>query len=163
METYRALTGFRADDIPLLEEKLSFLARQLDPGVQNKRFERVIELTGLPDVISDPEIHDVNLGRLLEISADEEAQAFRRWLRGVDELDDTAVRAEIHKIRDLVAQAVRSGPGKGIRFLATTGLGLVEPISGTVLGALDTFLVDKVVPEPGPTAFLGRLYPSVFK
>jgi hypothetical protein len=81
----------------------------------------------------------------------------------VDQLEDADVLAEIHKIQDVVARAVRSGPGKAVRFLGTTGLGFVEPISGTIAGALDTFLVEKVVPEPGPTAFLGRLYPSVFK
>jgi hypothetical protein len=64
METYQAVTGLQNEDLPLLEEKLSFLTRQLDPEVHGQRFERVVELTGLPDVASDPNVHDVDMARL---------------------------------------------------------------------------------------------------
>src|SRR5207247_78058 len=67
METYQARTGLRDDELPLIEEKLSFLARQLDPEVQSQRFERVVDLVGLPDVDPDPEVHDVDMARLLEV------------------------------------------------------------------------------------------------
>jgi hypothetical protein len=163
MQRYEAVTGFGNDDLPLMEAKLSFLARQLDPDVQAERFERVVELVGLPGADPDPSVHDVDLARLLEVVADDEAREFRRWLRGVDALDDKAVEAEIHKIRDVVSRAVHSDFGRTARFLGTTGLSVVEPVSGTIAGALDHFLVDKIVPEPGPTAFLSRLYPSVFQ
>lgn len=163
MESYGAVTGFQAGELPIMEEKLGFLARQLDPDAQQERFERVIELVGLPDVNADPKVQDVDMGRLLEIVSDDEAQAFRRWLRGIDSLDDAAVEDEIHRIRDLVSRAVHSPSGKGVRFLTTTGIGIANPIAGVAAGALDSFLIDKLVPEPGPTAFLGQLYPSVFK
>ncbi len=29
-------------------------------------------------------------------------------------------------------------------------------------GAIDTFLVDKIIPEPGPVSFIGATYPSIF-
>jgi hypothetical protein len=163
MESYAAMTGFKAGELPIMEEKLGFLARQLDPEAQQERFQRVIELVGLPDVDANAEVQDVDIGRLLEIVAGDEAQAFRRWLRGIDSLDNAAVEAEIHRIRDLVSRAVRSRPGKGVRFLTTTGIGIANPIAGVGAGALDSFLIDKLVPEPGPTAFLSQLYPSVFK
>jgi hypothetical protein len=162
METYAAMTGFQSAELPLMEEKLGFLARQLDPDAQQDRFDRVIELAGLPDVDPRPEIQDVDMGRLVEVVSSEEAQAFRRWLRRIDRLDDDEVEAEIHRIRDLVSRALHSGPGRGVRFLATSGIGAVNPIAGIGAGALDSFLVDKLVSEPGPTAFLSHLYPSVF-
>jgi hypothetical protein len=111
METLQAMTGFQSDELPLMESKLRFLTRQVDPDIQDERFERIVELVGLPAVDANPDVHDVDLERLLEVVADVEAQAFRRWLRGVDSLDEDAVRAEIHKIRDLLSRAVRSGPG----------------------------------------------------
>ena len=162
MERYEALVGFKADELPLFDEKLSFLARQFVPGAQEERFERVRELVGLPDVDPDPAVHDVDMGRLLEITEDAEVREFRRWLHGIDSLTDDQVAAEVHRIRDLIGGAVRSRPGKALRLATTAGLGVVALPVGLVLSAGDTFLTERLVPEPGATAFLSRLYPSVF-
>jgi len=68
MEQYQAVTGFQDGQLPLMEEKLGFLARQLDPDVQEERFERVVELLDLPDVDPDPEASDVDMSRLVKSS-----------------------------------------------------------------------------------------------
>lgn len=163
MKTYNAMTGLKIGELPVLEEKLELLARQLDPDVHKERFERVIEVLGLPDIDPRVDVQDVDMGRLVEILDDDEAKEFRRWLRGIDTLDDAEIENEIHRIRDLVSRAVRSGPGKGVRFLVTTGIGALNPFAGAGADLLDSFLVERIVPEPGPTAFLGQLYPSIFK
>jgi hypothetical protein len=163
METYSALTGFRRNELPLMDDKLGFLAHQLDPDVHEERFERVVELMGLPDVDPSPDVHDVDMARLLEITADPEVLAFRGWLRTIDTSDDADVAEQIHRIRDLVGGAVRSRPGKAVRLAATTGIGILVPPVGVALGVLDTFVTEKVIRSPGPTAFLSRLYPSVFQ
>ena len=164
MERYRAMTGFRADELPLFEDKLSFLARQLDPDAQAERFERVLELADLPDVDPDPNTRDVDLSRLLEILGSDEAREFRTWLRGLDSLDDAEVACEISRLRDLVRRAVHSRAGKIVRFTATTGIGLIPgaQLAAIGMGALDSFVLEKLVPEAGPTAFLSRLYPTIF-
>jgi len=163
MEQYQALTGFQDGQLPLMEEKLGFLARQLDPDVQEERFERVVELLDLPEVDPDPEVRDVDMARLVEIIQGDEARQFRQWLRGIDTLDDEEVRDQIRRIREALAHAVHSTGGKAVRFLTTTGVGVALPPAGVALGALDTFVADKILREDGPTAFLGRLYPSVFQ
>lgn len=164
MERHRALAAFRNDDLPLFEEKLGFLARQLDPDAQVERFDRVLDLIDLPDVANDPGTRDVDIARLLEILESEEAREFRSWLRGLDSLRDNEVEQEIRKLRDLVRRAVRSSAGKGVRFAATTGVGLIPgaQLAGLGLGALDAFVLERLVPEAGPTAFLSQLYPTVF-
>ncbi len=164
MERHRAVAGFRNDDLPLFEEKLGFLARQLDPDAQVERFDRVLDLIDLPDVANDPGTRDVDIARLLEILESEEAREFRSWLRGLDALRDNEVEQEIRKLRDLVRRAVRSSAGKGVRFAATTGVGLIPgaQLAGLGLGALDAFVLERLVPEAGPTAFLSQLYPTVF-
>jgi hypothetical protein len=162
MERYSAMTGFQAGELSIMEDKLGFLARQLDPDIHVERFERVIELTELPDVDPSPDVRDVDLPRLLEIVSTDEVQQFRRWLRGIDSLNDKEIRDEIHRIRDLVARAARGGTGKTVRVLTTTGVGIVAPPVGAALGALDMFLTEKILPEPGPTAFLSHLYRSIF-
>lgn len=57
MERYSAMTGFRADELSIMEDKLDFLARRFDPDIQEERFERVIDLIGLPDVDASPDVH----------------------------------------------------------------------------------------------------------
>jgi branched-subunit amino acid ABC-type transport system permease component len=51
-----------------------------------------------------------------------------------------------------------------VRFSAVTGLGLIPgaQVAALGLGALDSFVVDKVIPETGPTAFLSRLFPTIY-
>ena len=163
MEQYQAVTGFQDGQVPLMEQKLGFLARQLDPDVQEERFERVVELLDLPDVDPDPNVRDVDMSRLVEIIQGDEARQFRQWLRRTDALDDNEVRDQVRRIREALAHAVHSTGGKAVRFLTTTGVGVALPPAGVALGALDTFVADKILREDGPTTFLGRLYPSVFQ
>ena len=50
MEIYGALMGFQEGELPVFEEKLSFLVTQLDAEAQEARFDRVVALAGVPDV-----------------------------------------------------------------------------------------------------------------
>lgn len=164
MERYNSVTGFLPDELPLYEEKLSFLARQVNAEVDEHRLERVLALAGLPEVDSDPSVQDVDMPRLLEILDSDEVREFRVWLRNVDSLDDTDVQLEVSKLRDTIRHVVHSNAGKAVRFSAVTGLGLIPgaQVAALGLGALDSFVVDKVIPETGPTAFLSRLFPTIY-
>jgi hypothetical protein len=164
MQRYNAVTGFQTGELPLFEEKVKFLARQLDPEVHEERFERVLEIAGFPDVDPDPDAHDVDLARLLQLLESEEARAFRNWMRSLDSLDDAEVKREMSTLRNLVGRAVHSPAGKVVRFATVTGLGLIPGAAPAAvgLGALDSLLVDRLLPEPGPAAFLGRLFRTVF-
>jgi hypothetical protein len=165
MEQLDAVTGFRSSELPLFEQKLSFLARQLDPDVEEQRFSRVVELADLPDVDPDPDCHDVDLSRLVDIAQGDSARAFRSWLRGIDRMSDEEIKGEIGNLRDTMRSAVHSPAGKAVRFGVTAGVSLVHgvgPIAAQAAGALDTFVFDKLISRPGPTAFVSQLYPSVF-
>jgi hypothetical protein len=162
MKLFSCLTGFRANELPLLDEKFEFLIRQLDPEAHEARLERVVDVTGLPEVDPDPNVKDVDLARLIEITEGSEVQEFRRWLRGADAFTDDELSGVLHPVRDAIGGAVRSRGGKAVRFATTTGVGVLVPPAGIALSLLDTFVTEKVIPGPGPTAFLSRLYPSVF-
>jgi hypothetical protein len=45
-------------------------------------------------------------------------------------------------------------PTKLLRFAVTTGIGLIEPISGVVVSAVDTFLLNKWFPGKSPRLFM---------
>jgi hypothetical protein len=163
MRTLNALSGFQNGDLPLLEKKFEQLARQLDPDAHEDRFDRVCEIAGLPDVSPDPNVHDVDLPRLLEVTMTPEAGEFRRWLRGIDSFTNKELADAFHPLKDALGAAVRSRAGKVVRLATTTGVGVLVPPAGIGLGVLDTFLTEKILPGPGPTAFLSRLYPSIFE
>ena len=65
-----------------------------------------------------------------------------------------------------MADAAASIPGRAVRFIVTTAIGLLGIfgiVAGPVSGAIDSFLVDKVLPKSGVWTFVNRLYPSIFK
>ena len=163
MEAFNALTSFQINDLPLYEEKLSFLAREIDPDRQEERLDRVGSIAGLPEVSPDLFDNDVDLAKLVEITSGPEVEAFRSWLRTTDSISDEEVEELLRPVRDALAKAVRSPAGKAVRLATTTGVGALIPPVGLGLSAIDTFLVERVMPKPGPVAFLSRLSHSVFR
>lgn len=166
MKMSRAVSGTTLDEYPYLEEKFDWLRRELDPTAQLERFHRVLNLAGLEDISSDMAAGGrVNFERFLEVRASDECREFRAWLRTSDEDSDAELRARIESIRTKFGHASQSKIGRGARLATTTGLGLV-PLAGPLLGAaasaLDTFVVDRLLKDDGPVAFLTRMYPSIF-
>jgi hypothetical protein len=164
MDSYQAVSGFRDGELLIPEQKFAFLARQLDPQAQEDRFGRVITLGDLPD----PETIEgtVNLERLLTIRNTAELREFRSWLRTLDNVSDDEIADMLGSVRARVSEAVHSRVGKGVRFVVSTAAGLIPvagPIAGPVLSALDSFLLEKVIPEPGPVSFISTAYPSIFE
>jgi hypothetical protein len=164
MRTYNALAGFREEELPIVEEKLRFVIDQVDPNRQEQRFDRVVELTGLPD----PETSEgtVDVERLLQVRDTAECRDFRQWLRTLDNASDEEIAAEIASLREKLSRAVHSPAGKTVRLIATTGVGLIPiigPAAGVALSAVDQFALEKLLPEPGPVSFLSSSYQSIFK
>ncbi len=162
MRSLTAIGSLQVDDLPLFSERLEFLIRDIDPAHQEARFDRVRQIGGLPDVSGDPAIHDVDMAELLEITTGSEVRTFREWLRTSDDLSDEELADVVRPVRDSLAGAIRGRAAKAVRFAVTTGVGVVVPPLGLGLSALDAFLVEELLPEPGPTAFLSKLAGSVF-
>lgn len=162
MRSLHAIGSFQRDDLPLFSKRLEFLIRDIDPAKQEARLDRVRDIAGLPNVSSDPATHDVDMAELLEITSSSEVRAFREWLRTSDEISDSELADVVSPVRDALAGAIRSRAAKAVRFAVTTGVGFIVPPVGLGLSALDAFLVEELLPEPGPTAFLSKLARSVF-
>ena len=52
--------------------------------------------------------------------------------------------------------------GKLLRFATTTTAGIIEPISGGVLGLVDSFLINKILKKDKAIAFINKMYPSLY-
>jgi hypothetical protein len=160
MESYNAVSGLREAELRLLDAKLTGVMREIDPDRQEQRLTRVLELANLPD----PETAEgtVNVERLLAAREHEELVEFRQWLRTLDDAADDEIRERVNSVQERISEAVYSPAGKAVRFAATAAADLL-PFGGLVVGAVDEFLLEKVLPEPGPISFLGSTYPSLFE
>jgi hypothetical protein len=163
MERLRGISGCTPDELPVLDGKLRSLQVELDPDAQEERLSRVVELAGLPepDLTRSPA---VDVDDLLKVRDLPETKALRAWLRTADSLSDDEIRESFHKVQEALSRAVHGTGGKVVRFAATTAAGIIPDggITGHAVGALDTFLVEKVIAEPGPYSFLSKRWPSLF-
>jgi hypothetical protein len=164
MKAFDSLTGFEESELPLFESKLDFLAAQLDPSVQERRLNRVLTIAELP--LPGAQAQDIDVGRLLEIRESDACREMRAWLRSVDGQTDVELHDSFHKVREQLSRMFHGTTGRVARMAFGTGLGFV-PVVGAVAGAayggLDQFLLENVVPQPGPFSFLSREYPSIFR
>jgi len=162
MQAYSAITGFLDHEAPLLFGRLSSVIAPLNPNAAEKQFERVIELADVPDFRPGQR---VDVERLLKARESAECREFREWLSSADSMNDEQIKEMVASIRSKIASLAGSTTGKVLRFATTTGVGLIPvvgPIAGAAAGAIDSFLVDRVLPKSGVVAFLSESYPSLF-
>ncbi len=165
MRAFQGVSGFREDEVGLFERKLSFLAGQVDPRPREARFDRVVEIAGLPSLEPMAPNALIDVKALLRLREAQECQEFRAWLRTLDATSDEEIEARMRDLRGLVAGAITSPVGKAIRFLVATAAGLLPGLglpAGAGMSAADTFLLDRVVGKPGPAAFISQHYKSIF-
>ena len=80
----------------------------------------------------------------------DKSSKFREWIHGVN----PDVKIATAYLNEISAQSwVNKGPTKTLRYILSTTIGALEPISGAVFSAADTFILEK---------FLGGWHPSHF-
>src|SRR5207253_4715412 len=96
-----------------------------------------------------------------------ETREFRDWLSSSGSADDKESKDRVSGFRAQAGLKIGSNTGKVIRFLITSGVGLIPSPEATILslglGVLDAFVIDRLLPRSGITAFVNELYPSIFE
>lgn len=162
MGAYSAITGFLDVEAPLLFGRLCGVVAPLNPNLVEHQFVRVIEIAGVPDFKPGQR---VDVDKLLKVRESPDCREFREWIAGLEKVSDSEIHEMVSSIRNKMSSLAGSTPGKVVRFAATTGIGLIPvvgPIVGVAAGAIDSFLVDRVLARSGPVAFLTNTYPSLF-
>ena len=166
MERFSALCGYNDKDLSIFEEKLNFLAREYEPDAYASRFNRVLEIKGFPDVELIAQEGRLRLDKILEIRETKEGKEFREWLAGLNSVTDDEMREQLESFKTAAGNFLAGMKGKALRLLITSGVGLV-PVVGNVVGtlasALDSFIVEKILPSSGPVSFVNNLLPSAFE
>jgi hypothetical protein len=164
MRQHQALAGFRDEELSIFDRKIDFLVQAVNPLLQEQRMTRVLSILGLPN--GPVEGRGIDVDRFIEVRASRECAEFRDWLMDIDLVNDKEIADRVSGLRNRLSNCVHSGFGKSVRFALSTGVGLIPGI-GTVIGgvasAIDSFLLDKVLPRSGVTTFLSSLYPSLFR
>lgn len=163
MEAYSAITGFLDSEAPILFGKVAPIIAPFNPNVPEEQFKRVIEIADVPDFVPG---QTVDVQKLMSIRESAECRDFRGWLSTVEKINDAEIRDAAEGFKSRLASLAGSSGGKVARFAATVGIGFI-PGAGLLLGpavsAIDTFLVERVLPRSGILAFLTDTYPSLFR
>jgi hypothetical protein len=161
MAAYSALTGFLESEAPLLFGKLAGILAPQNPSIAEEQFKRVIEVADVPDFKPGQK---VDVEKLMKIRESAECRDFRGWLSTVQDISDAEIRNVAGGMKNKLASLAGSFGGKAVRLAATTLIGIVPGglVLGSAAGAIDSFLVDRVLPRSGILAFLADVYPSLF-
>ena len=163
MKAYSAISGFRDEELPLFRQKLDFLAGTASSQTKEDSFRRVIDIAELPTFPAHG--GKINVENLLKIRECSEAREFRDWLGGLGDASDKEIKERVRSLRATLGLKTQSGIGKAMRFFVTAGVGLIPKaiVPAVALSFIDQFVLDKVLPRSGITAFVNELYPSIFE
>lgn len=168
MHAYSALNGFSEKETALLDAKVGAIAGLVVSTSSQQKFTRVATLKGLPVPEYGSTVVDVKA--LLKIRESDECRSFKQWLSGSDALSDKELRERVSGFGRKIREAVHSRVGKAVRFVVSNGLGaglgLMHPpvglVAGVAVAALDSFLLEALIPKDAVISFLSESYPSLF-
>lgn len=162
MNGYKALTDFWYRDLCVLDSKFRHLAQLVEPEREDRALATILALPGLPDITEALARGQVDIERFLEIRGSPDGQEFRRWFRGQGPDDLAMLREQWGRLRHRLGAWIGTPTGKGVRFVVSNGLGLV-PGAGIVASTIDSFLLEKWLPQSQPLSFLQHSYQSIFR
>ena len=87
---------------------------------------------------------------------------FRDFIQQGGGLDEKEIKETLHNWRRKFGRMSRTPNAKGLRWLASTGAGLIEPTAGIILSGIDSFL-NKLLPDMGPIGFIDSNYRQYIK
>jgi len=154
MRAVEAAAGLSEAQSNIIARRLDFLSRLHTQSDIRPELTRIIEIAKVPSL--EPQ-SSINVSELLLLRNSDEAHAFRDWLQNSKELDDDDIKELLSGWRNKLGGMLKTKNAKGMRWLASTGAGSLEPITGTLVSAADFFL-DKFLPGMGPIGFIGGDY-----
>jgi SEC-C motif len=119
-----------------------------------RAFAQLQRVTGVPDLGAAFASKQLSPEQIVDLRMSKHAQALRDWLSigSPAETADETVRRYVETIGK--PSIVDSLPSKVLRFASTTAWGALEPLSGAIAAAADTFLLSKWYPGKNPRLFM---------
>jgi hypothetical protein len=117
-------------------------------------FAQIQKVSGVPDIGEAFAAKRISSNQILDLRHSKHCQALRDWFaQGTPgESAEETLRRYVEEIGR--PSWIESIPAKLLRFAVTTGIGVVEPITGAVASAADSFLLSKCFPGRSPRLFM---------
>lgn len=162
-KAFNALPVFSDQDSYVFDTYCQLILEQVSSEKLEVKFEDVIKVNELDfaSISSDK----VDAKKLLRIKETQECKLFVDWLSSGKDLDSNFHELS-DRLKDKISLFAPSTQGKLLRFVASSGVGMIPgigPLAGMTLGAFDGFFLEKFLWKPSPLSFINNLYPSIFK
>ncbi|MDO8333693.1 MAG: SEC-C domain-containing protein [Nitrosomonas sp.] len=117
-------------------------------------FAQLQKVNGVPELGAAFAAKRISPSQILDLRTSKHTQALRDWL-GTGGANATASETVARYIETIGNPGlIEKLPVKAMRFAATNAWGSIEPITGTVAAAVDTFLLSKWFPVRSPRLFM---------
>lgn len=117
-------------------------------------FAQIQQVSGVPDLGLAFASKQLSARQILDLRQSKHAQSFRDWLSTGN--PSSTAQETLRRYVETVGKPslVESLPMKLLRFATTTSWGALEPVSGGVVAAADSFLLSKWFPGRAPRLFM---------
>jgi len=117
-------------------------------------FAQIQQVSGVPDLGLAFASKQLNARQIIDLRQSRHAQAFRDWLAAGN--PSSTAQDTLQRYVESVRKPglVESLPVKLLRFATTTTWGALEPVSGGIVAAADSFLLSKWFPGKSPRLFM---------
>jgi hypothetical protein len=150
MRAVGAASGLLPAQARLIANRIDFTSNIHLHSDLRREFTRIREISGVP-VLDEGTKIDAEL--LLKLRNSDEARSFRDWLHESPKLSNQEVEDLLGGWKERLGEALKTKNVKVLRWLASTGVGVAEPVTGIGLSALDQFL-GRFLPGMGPIGFI---------
>lgn len=136
-------------DAEIIQEKNKQILTRANANRADLRGFYEIALNGAPNISVVINSGERSFHEFMELLS--RAKKFKKWLKGKS--PDKKLLSDY--IDDITTKNwLSSGPGKTLRYFATTALGCTVPFVGNVVSAFDTFVLDKISAGWKPNQFI---------
>jgi hypothetical protein len=145
MQRHSALSGFIPDEAFAFGRKTELLTHQSHASAADRRFERVLTISNLPQPDYNQTDIKIDVNKLLKARSSPECSEFREWLQTSDDYSGEQIHRMVRGIKARFMEFVHAPVGKAVRILLAAKLG-ATPARSIALGALDMFLLERLCP-----------------
>lgn len=160
MAEINATTSLSPSSARITKRRTDLLCNLLRGNYPHETFARILELADVPTLKPGTK---VDAEKILELQDSKECKEFRKWLKSATDVEMEEIEQLINDWKYRLSRVTRSPIVSVLSWLITTGIGLFEPITGISLSAAEKFMVDRLLPDPGPLSFIKGHYTRLIK
>lgn len=144
-------------DSKLISHKNKLILNRSNANRRELELFNEIILKGIPNISFAINSKERTFEEFLELLS--KANKFKKWLKGKSP-DENLVANYLEDISK--TGWIGSGKGKALRYLASTGLGIIGPTTGLITSFFDAFVFDKLIAGWKPNQFISsKLIPFI--